>query len=420
MRFRVRAWYNKRMAKYRFTTKRKKSRPTQTIAPQPNAEIEAARVRYSFLDENSEVEPDSGKIVYEYSSARTMFDLSDATKKRARTAPSSIYLLCVGVVMIAWVLFSLLYRLSTESNGGAVWLSMIPSLVFTAAAVAIVILSIVGMWGRFARFAIRHNLHGARGGFEKAQIYRLGRAFDAADAEKGAENALSVTHNTVSIWLYGYRHTYAIDDVIVRVRLENDRLHLTFSVGRAQKKAEIDFPELLAREDYYKLKKAFGDRLRTIRTHTEKEITYDEKGKRLYAGDTFGSVVAGAILSCVVLAAGVMLTITHYLWVPSIPPFLGVFFAMMSMLAFGNTFSHVPAVSYIMIPLAFSLVLLVVPPWIFVWYETELAHNALTLWGVLTHADAFPVGMFFFSCLGGYVFVFAVCRIVEYVRFGKE
>lgn len=397
--------------RHKFTTGKKTKHASAPTPLPPDPEEEAARL---LLDGIESVEPDESKILYEFSSARTMYDLSDATKKRAGKAASSIYLLIVASLLIAWVLTSLIYRLMTESNGGRVWLSMIPSLIFTAAATAIVVLSVRGLWGTVARFAIRHNLHSAHG-VDRIRIEQMRRAFEVADRNARRENAITVTERQTTVKLYGRGVTVSRDKTTVRCVRENGALRLTFRIdGRT-----IAFPELVPLEDYYRLKKAFGKNLTTVRA-TATAVERDENGKRLYGGDTLASVVGGAVMSCVILGAGVMLVVTHYLWVPGIPPFLGVFFAMMSMLAFGNTFSHRPGVSYVMIPLAFSLVLLVVPPWIFIWYETELAQNALTLFGILTHADAFPVGMTFFSCLGGYVFVFAMTRLVEFVRFGKE
>lgn len=413
-------WYTGPMAKRRvkFTTepsKRKKSDghsdPWKQVSPRPNVlVVDAMRQKYADLDGVPGRKPDGGKPIYRYSSARTMYDVDG---KRARKSPATAALSSVAALLTLWVLFSLIYRSTTESNVGAVWLSMLPSLIITVAIIVTVVISALGQWGKVGRFALKHGLY--RHG-NPAYIRALGEDFKRADANAYCENAVTVTKETVTLTLYGKPYTFGKAAVTAAVRRENGALHVVFRVDGHT----VDFPEPIAADDFYLLKKAFGKQLTTVRQAEQNEVERDGKGRRTYGGYSLGNVVVAACMSTVILVAGVMLTVAHYVWGLPVPPFLGVFFAMMSLLAYGNTFSHIPAVNVVAIPLSFSLVLLVVPPWIFVWYETELAKNALTFWGVLTHADVFPVGMAFFSFIGVYVLVFAVGRLIDYVRFGVE
>lgn len=383
------------------------------------AEIEQAEILSELSDGDNAVNND-GKILYEFSSARTEYDFSDITKKSIIKSPQSIYLMSVDFLLLAWVVFSLAYRLATEDDNGAVFLSMLPSLIFVAAATCIVIISVLGAWGKVGRFALKHGMYSHGDAADTARLDALKSEFERADRNKNNENAITVTEHYVEITLCGRRRTYERNSVDLRVRRYNGKLLLCFTVS-GEYMQYIDFPEPMPMEEFYKLKKAFGKRLTTVRDlphASEKER--DQNGKRLYGGYTAANIVISAFFSCVVLTAGIMLVVAHYLWNLPVPPFLGVFFALMSLLCFGNTFHHIPAVNIVMIPLAFALVLIVVPPWIFVWYETELAGNALTFFGVLTHADVFPVGMMFFTAIGGMVAVFGITKLVDYLRFGKN
>lgn len=386
-----------------------------------NAETDQAEVLSGLNRAREKFVKDDGKILYEYSSARTMYDFSEKTTKGIIKSPQTIYLITVNSLLLFWVFFSLIYRLATEENNGAVWLSMIPSLILIAAVTAIVIISALGSWGKVARFVLKRGLYSAHGdAAARAQLEAMKRGFERADKNRTTENAITVTDRYVVITLLGRERVFDKSKVQMRVQKFNGELTALFS-AEGETKVSVEFPERLPLEDWYKLKKALGDGLVTVRNIPEKyEKERDENGRRLYAGYSLGNVIVSFIMSCVILTAGVMLVVAHYLWVPGIPPFLGVFFALMSGLCFTNTFQHIPAVKVAVLPLIFSLVLLVIPPWVFVWYETTFAQNALSFWGVLTHADIFPVGMAFFSSLGGMVFVFAIVKLIDFVRFGKE
>ncbi len=393
-------------------SKNREEYTTETEQAEVLTEIDRARTK--FVKEGD-------KILYEFSSARTMYDFSDETTKGIIKHPQTIYLITVNSLLLLWVLFSLIYRLVTEENKSGVFLSMLPSLILVAAVTAIVVISALGSWGKVARFALKHGLYSRRGdAVDRARLMAMKREFEHADRNKGRENAITVTEETVIITLYGRSHTFDKSRVLMQVQRFDGALMANFTI-EDEMPIRMDFPERLPLDEWHKLKKALRDNLKTIRAlpkMLEKET--DDKGRRLYGGYTLGSVILSFIMSCVILTIGIMLTVAHYLWVPGIPPFVGVFFALMSGLCFTNTFQHIPAVNVVMLPLIFSIVLLVIPPWIFVWYETTLAQNALTFWGVLTHADVFPVGMMFFSAMGGMVLVFAIIKLIDFLRFGKQ
>ena len=385
-----------------------------------NAEAEQQELLERLKASEAKFVNEDDKILYEFSSARTMYDFSEKTAKNIIKHPQTIYLITVGFLLLAWVLFSLIYRLITEENKGAVMLGMVPSLILVAAVTAIVLITALGAWGEIARFALKRGLHSRGDAADIRRIEAMKREFERADKNKPNENAITVTENYFTVTLSGRSRTFDKDKVKVRVqKLDGDLVAFISVEGEIP--FNIDFPERLPLEDFHKLKKALRERLSVIRvlpSSAEKER--DGKGRRLYGGYRLGNVIVSFFMSCVILAAGVMLVVTHYLWVPGIPPFLGVFFALAAGLCFTNTFGHIPAVNVVVLPFIFSLTLLIVPPWIFVWYETTFAQNALTFWGVITHADVFPVGMMFFSAMGGMVLVFAVVKLIDFIRFGRS
>lgn len=131
-----------------------------------------------------------------------------------------------------------------------------------------------------------------------------------------------------------------------------------------------------------------------------------------------GKTLLRLLPSFILIAAGVMLVITHYLWITEIPPFLGVFFIGMSFLALCNVLSFIPAVNAVGIPLVFSLVLLIVPPWALVWFHRNIFHSGENVLSIILNCDVLTAGFSFFTVIGAYVFTFAVTRLVDYVIFG--
>ncbi len=375
---------------------------------------------YAFLREASgaaEFSAASGKILYEFSDSRTWLDFSKQKKRAIVKSLHGGLLLALAALMVLWFIVSFTYRMVTEGDKGAVALSMLPSLLIVAVCAAILIISVLGDWGNFVRFVFSRGLV-ARGkdAMERANLAAMRADLARADACKPYENAITVYRDYLCFILYGNKYVFKKQLVELEVKRMKDELSLAFYTDGVR----TEFPASLPAGEFFLLNKAFGGKVKTIRSNTAADTGYNEKGQRLYGGDTLGSVIAGAVMSCVVLAAGVAVTAAHYLWIPEIPPFLGLFFVGGAGLAFCNTFHHIPVIDIVGLPLVFSVILMVFPPWMLVWIEGTLMGKEVTFLHVLLNCTPQAAGFVFLSLMGVYAFCFAINKAADYMRFGKS
>lgn len=356
---------------------------------------------------------DTGKEIYSYSDCRGFAEFSPKEQKQMWKKAQCLVLIVLSALLTVWLLFSFIYRLVTETDQTEVVLSMLLSFVFVAVGVAIMLISAFGKWGGFLRFVFRHNLARPRDATSRRNLANLANDYHRVNKYKNIETAIFVCEHAVVILLYGEKFVFKRDAVNLRVKLLNESLELTFEIDGLT----LDLPIFLPKKEYVPLKKAFGEHLNYHKKTLQKEC--DKKGRRLYGGYTLGNVVTSALFASLILAAAILLIVAHYKWLPSIPPFLGIFFIGAAGLAFCNTFHHIPVVNEVLLPLIFSLILTVVPFWANVWMEVNIEHNAFTLVYFLTHCTPFGAGATFLTCMGIYAFVFSVGKAIDYARFGS-
>lgn len=357
---------------------------------------------------------DTGKELYSYSDSRAFAELSENEGKNAWKKPAGFSLILICAFMIVWFCFSLIYRLCTEAEKGKVVLSMLPPLLVVAVFTAILLISVFGKWGKFLRFAFRHNLVRGHDAAERRRLAELYEDCVRADGNKPMETAFFVHERAVVLLLGGNRYVFAREDTSLRVKLENGALLLDFTLGGIS----LDFPYALPKGEYVRLKRALRERMSTEREAGSGK-TYDRYGKRTYGGYSLGSVCAGAFFATLILVAACLMIAAHYLWLPSLPPFVGIFFIGAAGLAFCNTFHHIPAVNDVLLPLIFGLLILIMPLWAYAWIERTVYDNPLTVAYFFTHCTTFGAAATFFAAIGVYVLCFVFGRIVDYVRFGK-
>ena len=356
---------------------------------------------------------DTGKELYSYSDSRAFAELSENESKNAWKKPAGIVLILMGAFMLFWFCFSLVYRLCTEAEKGKVMLSMLPSFFVAAVTAAILLISVFGKWGEFFRFAFRHNLVRGRGGTARRQLARLYADYCRADENKPTETAFFVYERAVVLLLGGNRYVFAREDTSLKVKPEDGALLLCFTLGGLS----LDFPYALPKNEYVRLKRALRERMSTERAVGSGK-TYDKYGRRTYGGYSLGSVCAGAFFATVILAAACLMIAAHYLWLPSFPPFVGIFFIGGAGLAYCNTFHHISFVNDVLLPLIFGLILLIVPLWAYAWIERTVYDNPLTVAYFFTHCTPFGAAATFLAAMGVYVLCFVCGRFADYVRFG--
>lgn len=361
----------------------------------------------------NECHGDLGKLLYSYSDARTWIDLPKGQKFRKTFAPQRVFLFGFAMLLCVWFITALVYQLCTTTNVGKTLLHLLPSLIIIAACTAILLVSVFGEWGNLLRWAFKHNLvHAHRspgryghGTFQRRQLAQMKLDLQIADMRKERENRIDVTPDYVVWTVYGREEIISRELVELHVYKREDELSLMLKADGDVK----EFPVMLPEEEYAPLKKALRDQMTTMKIGVTDKSELRKK---------FVNEIPATFMALLILAAGVMLVVAHYLWVPEIPPFLGVFFIGGGFLALGNTYSFIPAIDAAGIPLVFSLILLIVPPWAIVWFEQNIFHKGNILQIILS-CDAFTAGFSFFTVMGAYVFSFAITKIIDYIRFGK-
>ena len=347
---------------------------------------------------------DLGKEVYSYSDSRTWIDLSPKQKLQARFSPQGIFLCSLAALLIFWLIFSFIYRMVTEDDRGAVALSMLPSLIIVAACVAILLISVFGGWGKFMRWGYKHNLVRGKDAINRRWHKEMKAEMERADMLKRIESAVSVYEKFVSISIHGQVYNFLREAVSVKAKNLGESLWLTFNIDGY----EFEFVTGIPKKQFVSLNKAFNGKLQTVKEEKQK---YDPK--------KLIKEIPALVVAAIIVTVSIMLIIAHYLWVPALPPVVGVFFLCMCPLIFCNIFGDIPVINELGTPFAFSVVLLTVPPWAYVWIETELMGNQITFFHILTHCTPFAAGFGFFWVLGFYTLSFAISQAVDYARFGK-
>ncbi|MCM1546610.1 MAG: ribosome biogenesis protein NOP53 [Clostridiales bacterium] len=349
---------------------------------------------------------DLGKLLYSYSDSRTWIDLPSEQKFRKIFSPQRVFLFTLAALLCGWFITALIYQLCTTSNTGKTLLQLLPSFILIAACVAILLISAFMKWGKFVRWAYRHNLvRRGRDAFARERNRQMRAELDRADKNKPYENAIDITTDYIILKLLGEEYVFYREHVSATVEKSFNGLTVKFNIAG---KTRI-FPTSLPSEEFVPLKKALREKLTAVRSEHVKDYDLRENSVKEIP------FLFGVLL---ILAAGVMLVVTHYLWVPDIPPFLGVFFILVSFLALGNTLSFIKPISELGIPLVFAITLLAVPPWALVWMQRNIMHGGSVL-QIFLKCDVMTAGFSFFTVIGAYVLIFAVSKIVDYIRFGK-
>ncbi len=348
---------------------------------------------------------DLGKLLYSYSDARTWIDLPKGQKFRKTFAPQRVFLFGFAMLLCVWFITALTYQLCTTTNVGKTLLHLLPSFIIIAACVAILLISVFMGWGDVLRWAFKHNLVRGRDAMQRRHLAQMKLDLQIADMRKERENRIDVTPDYVVWTVYGREEIICRELVELHVYKREDELLLMLKTDGDIK----EFPVKLPEDEYAPLKKALRGQMTAMKIGVTDKNELRKK---------FIKEIPATFMALLILTAGIMLVVAHYLWIPEIPPFLGVFFIGGGFLALGNTYSFIPVVDAAGIPLVFSLILLIVPPWAIVWFQQNIFHNGNIL-QIILKCDAFTAGFSFFTVLGAYVFSFAITKLIDHIRFGK-
>ncbi|MDE7158924.1 MAG: hypothetical protein K2N74_05040, partial [Clostridiales bacterium] len=250
----------------------------------------------------------------------------------------------------------------------------------------------------------QHNLVRGKGAVGKRQFEQMRLELELADFRKTSENRLDITPEYIVWTVDGQEEIFKRELVTVHVCKKEDSLRLVLkSEGE-----EREFPVLLPAEEYTTLKKALRGQLTVTRKPTAKS------GREL---QKILKELPFILASIAFRIAGIMIIVTHYVWVPEVPPFMGMIFIFASPLFVLDTFSSKREVKTAGVPLTVSLILLTACPWALVWWA-QLKGDSIGQ--LVLNCDPFTVAFTLFTVLGVYVFIFGMTKTIDFIRFGTD
>ncbi len=350
---------------------------------------------------------------YGVDNSKTMYDTRKEQRTAALKSPYAIYMLALVAFMLFWFAYSFVNAVLTE-DGAIVLLKFLPSFFVLALCTAIVILSVFGMWGKFARWALKKNMVGA----PASDGRRLKEEIEAADANKGRENALNIFEDYIEVINFGKR------TVVNRGLLRNVIIKKYGSFCKAcfvsiygySVCAYVEIPS----SDLHIIKEIFGS-MCTV----EKRRSY--KGGSVpdpvfYAKERFeieGAQIGGLVMGFICAATGGGVIALHYCVNKQIPMPLGIFFIVGGLLAMLTAFSSVAVVKVFAIPFMFGLLFAGFPfMFVFSVAQSEGIKVVLpTFHEFLCSFSPIYAGIFFIAGLGILFILIAFVQLFKYLKY---
>ena len=264
-----------------------------------------------------------GELLYEYSDAKTMYDAPAAGKVTLKGKIARGYLLALGVGLLVWLFYSLI-KMSTESGFGFAFLYHLPSILGLFVGEVILFLSAFSAWGKFVRFAFRHNLVNTRAhGGEGRDLRRLEAEMMAADEQKPVENAFRIYRDFIVIINKGKKITLPRESVNkVTCQEISDRLELTvyadIAIVAVVKLPSSEFPRIRKHIKGLEYRKPLRD--------LEHSQSITEKTDKFVLPPLLFSFV------CLAVCGGVMAI--HFTIAPELPLILPLAFGFFGILLF--------------------------------------------------------------------------------------
>lgn len=351
---------------------------------------------------------------YGVDNSKTMYDTHKGQRAAALKSPYAVYLLALVAFMLFWFVYSFIHAAMNESRV-AVLLRFLPSFFVLAACVTIIFLSVFGVWGKFARRALKKNMVSAKGGDRE----RLEAEVQAADANKGKENALNIFEDYVEVINYGERQVLRISLLRqVLIRKYGGPCSVTFVSLRGEKVyACADVPKA----DIYQIKAIFGNMCKVesgARRKREKETRlpdfYYEKEKF----ELEGAQIAGLVMGGICAAVGGAVVALHYCVNETIPMPLGIFFIAGGLLAIITVFSAVPVVKVFVIPFLFGLIFTGFPFMLSISISQSEGVKVVlpTFHEFLCSFSPLYCGLFFIAGMGLLLILVAFVNLIKYLR----
>ena len=288
--------------------------------------------------------PDLGAVLYEKSNAKSFLDAPKG-KVGAKGWAQRIYMLVLGAALLGWFLYSLITSAKQpDVSVGRAIVKHLAAFFVLILAEMILMFTAFGVWGKFARAALRHKVLTRQRRMEGVKTRQLEAEIKEADANKDKENAIRIYDQYVAVVNNG-EETLLNKNDLQRVKCEARPMgyQLTFCKYDGE---ELVADALLPLSDLPLVKKYFD---RCDYTPAERGKGYLKKKFPMLAF-TFLPVLIGVALICV-----------HCLVLPQMPVVFGILFLALGVLLVIGQFSDVAVIKHGVMPIGGGLIVMALP-----------------------------------------------------------
>ncbi|MBD5631953.1 MAG: hypothetical protein HDP34_01815 [Clostridia bacterium] len=361
---------------------------------------------------------DAGIPVFESDNSKAEFDGKQLHFKQVMSTPTGIYLFAVAVFLVFWYLYSFIAAAVNYEN----WVrlaELIPSFFLLAVIELILFVTMFGLWGKLARFALRTNT------VHREDRRRIEAQVEEADRNADKKYALYIYKKYINIINYG-KSRWLNRNVIKRVTLQKAGSAYRTAIYSIRGEWEYSNADI-KKEEVYKLKEIFGDLLevekpRKVKREKFKEYDYVDKyeSEPNALKETFtGNHLAGLIMGFIAAAVGVVVIMLHFKINQQIPWGIGAFFVGGGVLVMFTAFDSFALVKIFLIPCLFGAFFIVGPVFLLIaiYGDTGTPLPISSLHEFLSSFSPIFAGMCFFMSIGVLIFISALTQLIKYIKY---
>lgn len=349
--------------------------------------------------ENEQRKIDYGVILYENSTAKSVYDAPDG-KLSGKAIAQRVYMIILSVALFGWFLFSLITAAQSDGIGKAILEHLAPFFILVLAEL-ILMFTAFNAWGKFSRAVLRHKALVRHHRMEGVLTRKLDSELKSADANKPKEYAIRIYKECVLVTNLGE------DTVIPRSEIRlvkcdrnpNDRgYHLTFILNDD---SEVVSERVFPLSDVPIVQKYF------------KRFEYTpEHYRKGYLKKKLPTIA----FLFVPLLIGVALLILRSLILFGMPIIFGLVFISFSVLFIIAQFNDVAVINYGVFPILGGLLITGLPIAIML---TIGDLTKMTVAYMLSKFTVFHAGLSIFVGLGAMLVILGIAGLINCIKSGN-
>ena len=345
---------------------------------------------------NNRREREFDVVLFEKSNAKHMLD-APSGNVGAKGKAIRIYLILLGVALFGWLIYSFI-NMATDPEEGVVnsIFSHLISFFVLFVAEFILFLSAFNGWGKFTRFALKHNLT-SKNGINGSQTRKLEEELAEVDANAEHENAVRIYNGFVIVVNDGKENLIHSSEIQrVKCTPSLNGYHLTFELYEG-KPLIANIPLAIAE-------------LPLIKKHFDNfEYVPTSRGK-----DYLKKKLPMIALMLVPILIGVVLIVVRRFVLPDMPLIIGVIFLSIGTLLMLTQFSDVAVIGNGLIPICTGLLFLGLPMAIAL-TVVDLA-NEVTVASLMSYFSPLHAGLSIFLGLGPMFIIAGISGLIDCAR----